>query len=90
MNKVTVSGRVVSRQSASEGRRVQQVSLEVYNREVRDVIRAVVYGRLKVESLPEGLETQVGERGAARVAGVARRDGARARRHLPRDARARR
>lgn len=55
MNKVTVSGRVVSRQSANEGRRVQQVSLEVYNREVRDVIRAVVYGRLKVESLPEGL-----------------------------------
>lgn len=55
MNKVTVSGRVVSRQSSNEGRRVRQVSLEVYNRDVRDVIRAVVYGRLKVEALPEGL-----------------------------------
>jgi len=51
MNNVQISGVLVSRHDDVNKRKVPRTVLEIYNNDVHDVIRAVIYGRRHLDAL---------------------------------------
>lgn len=68
MNEVLLTGRVVGKRATTG--RLHRVMLEVYNEDARDVFRVAVYGRLRVDALPEGLSEGTRVEIAGRLANI--------------------